>query len=359
MFSAHTRAKRVLNNQKISLRHGGDLDAATALYGSPADGWLDLSTGVSPFAYPFAALAPDVWNRLPSAKRLEDLRNAARRAYDIGQRGRIAPAAGAQALIGILPHIGGGRARVAVVSPTYAEHEPAWSRIGHGVTAVTGLPEPRDFDVVVLANPNNPDGRLFARSDLMALADDLGAAEGVLVVDESFVDAIPHRSLAGEAGHRAIVILRSFGKFFGLAGLRLGFALGPARIVRRIEELLGPWPVSGPALEIGVAALSDTTWIDDQRLKLASTTRRLDQLVKAHGLDLIGGTPLFRLVECEDAGRLHHDLAHHGIWTRPFDEYPRWLRFGVPGSDAAFQRLGEALSNSVQTARSAAQNAAD
>jgi len=332
-----------LNEQLHPVRHGGDLDAATAIHGVPAAGWIDLSSGISPFAYPLPELAPEVWTRLPSAARMDELRALALSAYGAGERAHAALAPGAQALIDRLPHIGGGHARVGVVSPTYREHALSWSRNGHAVSEVTVLPDARDFDVVVLTNPNNPDGRLFSRADLMALADDLGAREGVLIVDESFADVLPHRSLARETGHRALVILRSFGKFFGLAGLRLGFALGPGRIVRRVGELMGPWPISGPALEIGLRALADNGWMEDARAKLTETARRLDALVRAHGLEVIGGTPLFRLVGCDNARVVHDRLAGDGIWTRRFERAPTWLRLGMPGSDADFARLDRAL----------------
>lgn len=332
-----------MNQQPTPVRHGGDLDVASARYGAPADGWIDLSTGISPFSYPLPELGAALWQRLPSASRMQALREAALRAYGAGERAHAAPAPGAQALIDRLPHIGGGRARVAVVSPTYAEHAHSWSRNGHDVREVTVLPEPRDFDIVVLTNPNNPDGRMFARADLMALADDLGMREGVLVVDECFADVLPHRSLAAEAGHRGLLILRSFGKFFGLAGLRLGFALGPRRIIRRIDDLMGPWPVSGPAIEIGLSALADAKWIEAARQRLVETSRRLDTLVKEFGLAVIGGTPLFRLVECDDAFELHRRLAGEGIWTRMFDDAPHWLRLGMPGSETDFRRLERAL----------------
>lgn len=332
-----------LNKQLDPIRHGGDLAAATARYGAPAGGWVDLSTGISPFAYPLPGLDAEVWQRLPASDRVEALRQAARRAYGVNEHARIAPAPGAQALIDHLPHIGGGVARVAVVSPTYSGHAEAWRRNDHIVTEVSGLPDADDFDVVVITSPNNPDGRLFSRDDLIALADDLGMREGVLVVDESYADVVPHRSLAGEANHRALLILRSFGKFFGLAGLRLGFALGPGRTIGRLEAVLGPWPVSGPAIEIGIAALSDRDWIEAMSVRLVDTAHRLDGMLKEVGFAIVGGTPLFRLAEHEHAARLHRALAVEGVWTRRFDYAPHWLRFGLPASDAAFARLERAL----------------
>ncbi|NND50571.1 MAG: threonine-phosphate decarboxylase [Rhizobiales bacterium] len=341
------------------MRHGGDLDAANERYGVPAEGWIDLSTGISPYPYPMPQLDAAIWQRLPSLARMQSLRETALRAYGAGERAHVALAPGAQALIDRLPHIGGGRARVAVVSPTYSEHVASWSRNAHNVCEITVLPDPADFDVVVLAKPNNPDGRMFARADLMALADDLGARERVLIVDECFADVLPHRSLAAEAGHRSLVILRSFGKFFGLAGLRLGFALGPRRIIRRIDDLMGPWPVSGPAIEIGIKALGDSSWIEAARLRLVEASRRLDTLAKESGLTTAGGTPLFRLLESDNAFELHQRLAGEGIWTRTFDYAPHWLRLGIPGSDEEFERLERALATIASDLIIARANAID
>ncbi len=348
-----------MNKQLTPIRHGGDLNAANELYGVPAKGWIDLSTGISPYPYPMPQLDTAIWQKLPSLARMQSLRETVLRAYGAGERAHATLVPGAQALIDRLPHIGGGRARVAVVSPTYSEHVASWLRNAHDVHEVTILPDPADFDVVVLANPNNPDGRMFARADLMALADDLGARERVLIVDECFADVLPHRSLAAEAGHRALVILRSFGKFFGLAGLRLGFVLGPCRIIRRIDDLMGPWPVSGPAIEIGIKALGDSSWIEAARLRLVEASRRLDILAKESGLTIVGGTPLFRLLESDNAFALHQRLAGEGIWTRTFDYAPHWLRLGIPGSDEEFERLERALATIASDLIIARANAID
>jgi cobalamin biosynthetic protein CobC len=326
--------------------HGGDLDFATETYGLPSDGWIDLSTGISPYPYDMPEISSEAWRQLPSKARQTALATIALKAYGAGESAHISCAPGTQALINVLPKISDGIARVAVVSPTYSEHAASWSRHGHQVQEVMALPNPDQFDVVVITNPNNPDGRLFSRGDLITLADDLGARDGILIIDECFADALPHCSLVSEAGYRALIILRSFGKFFGFPGLRLGFALAPLQIVSRLDDLLGPWPISGAAIEIGVKALSDINWIEAARLRLAERARRLDAVVNKGGLNIIGGTPLFRLIECTNALRVHKSLARQGIWTRIFSANSTWLRLGIPGSDRELAKLEHALKHS-------------
>jgi cobalamin biosynthetic protein CobC len=200
-------------------------------------------------------------------------------------------------------------------------------------------------DLAIVVNPNNPDGRTVSRERLLALAGRLATKGGFLVVDEAFMDVGPRaESLAGDAGHAGLVVLRSFGKFFGLAGLRLGFALGPAAVTARLEARFGPWAVSGPALEYGVRALADVEWQAGMRATLAREAGRLDALFCRFGIVVAGGCPLFRYLELPNAGDLFRVLGERGILLRHFTDRPRALRAGLPGSEAEWQRLETALS---------------
>ena len=213
---------------------------------------------------------------------------------------------------------------------------------GHRVAEVGDLAALGDADLVFVANPNNPDGRLFARNDLMALARNLRAHGGLLVVDEAFMDVgPPGASLGGEVSRGNVIVLRSFGKFFGLAGLRLGFALAAPPIAARLSATLGPWAVSGPALAIGAKALADTAWIDAAR-RASKASAQLDAILTHSGLDIVGGTTLFRLVRTPAARELFHHLGRAGILVRGFPEQANWLRFGLPAAEA-WRRLQIAL----------------
>lgn len=322
--------------------HGGDLAAARRRFGEPAGGWLDLSTGINPHAWDPPPLPPEVWRGLPQSDAEAALVEAARRAYGAPAGARIVAAPGTQAIIQALPRIRPA-GRVAVLGPTYAEHARVWLAAGHVVTDVASPDLIGDVDVAVIVNPNNPDGRVTDRAPLRALHRRLAQSGGWLVVDEAFADPDPAVSIADESGKPGLIVLRSFGKYFGLAGLRLGFALSNGPIAEPLAAALGPWAVSGPALEIGRLALGDDRWCAATRIRLAEDARRLDAVLAEAGITVMGGTSLFRLIETGDAARLHERLARRGILVRIFDDRPTLARVGLPGDAAGLERLSAAL----------------
>jgi cobalamin biosynthetic protein CobC len=324
-----------------AMSHGGDLGAASARFGAPAAGWLDLSTGINPQPYPFLAPEPAAWQRLPQQDDLTALIEAAARRYGISERGAIVAAPGSQAILQWLPRLI-LPTQVTVLGPTYGEYAPTWRAGDHGVTIVRELSGATNATVVVLANPNNPDGHRYPPEILLQLAEGLHARGGWLVVDEAFADADPEISLAHHAGKPGLIILRSLGKFYGLAGLRLGFALAPVDLAARLAAAIGPWAVSGPALAIGAQALNDAAWSAETRQRLALASARLAGALRQSGLTLLGGSSLFQLASHPQAPRLYEHLGRHGILVRAFEAEPTWLRFGLPAArDAA--RLDAAL----------------
>lgn len=318
--------------------HGGDLGAAIARFGGRLEEWIDLSTGVNRMSYPLPAPPPRVIRDLPREEDLAACGVAALRAYDAAAGVCCLPLAGAQAAIQLVPRLrSAGRAGVLV--PTYNEHAAAFAAAGWSVTEVTDLMDLRGFDAVVVVNPNNPDGRRWQPEALL----DLAAANEFLVIDESFADVDPAISTCSRLGRPGMIVLRSFGKFFGLAGLRLGFALGAEPDIARLGEAVGPWQVSGPALAAGRVALADTAWTKATRSRLAAGAERLDRVAETAGWQLLGGTGLFRLYDVGDAAGVRDRLARGRIWSRIFAYAPRWLRLGLPGPDAEWARLAEAL----------------
>ncbi|MBN2751568.1 MAG: threonine-phosphate decarboxylase [Rhodospirillaceae bacterium] len=322
--------------------HGGDLAAAVVRYGVPRDAWLDLSTGINPNPYPVCDIPAEIWGALPDAAQSDALIAAARLGYGVADAAAVVAAPGTQALIQWLPRLLCAT-DVAVVSPTYGEHAASWKTAGATVREVDGIEAGDDAEVLVVVNPNNPDGRAYEPLDLLRRAERRGREGRWIVVDEAFCDVMPDNSLASCSGVEGLLVLRSFGKFFGLAGARLGFALCPPAFGIRLSEAMGPWAVSGPAAVVGARALADAAWIAEARRSLMAMTARMDNLLMDAGMTIIGGTDLFRLTHFERTLPLYHALARHGVLTRAFAARPSWLRFGLPADTAAFDRFEHAL----------------
>lgn len=320
--------------------HGGGLDAAVARFGGLRAGWIDLSTGINPCPWPVAraAVTQDAWTALPDHAAARALEQAARALWQVPDSMGVLAAPGASALIARIPGlVAGGMAqakeragRVHIAQPTYNEHAAAFSMHGWDVlTKAQGTVEAR-----VIVHPNNPTG---AWADPAALA---GAS--LLVIDESFCDIAPERSLLAHLPPKGGIILKSFGKFWGLAGLRLGFAIGDPALLAQLRDAMGPWPVSGPALAIGAAALADRDWADATRARLAADAVRLDALMADAGATVAGGTDLFRLYNVAHAAAWQERLARAHIWSRVFPYSETLIRLGLPAPDA-WARIEAAL----------------
>lgn len=323
-------------------QHGGDLVLAGKEFGAPHGGWLDLSTGINPYPYPDITFAESAVTRLPQRDAMDALLSAARAAYQIAAAADLAAGPGSQSILQLLPNLR-APCTVAVLGPTYDEHALTWGRQGHRVVEYSSIEAAAGADVVVVVNPNNPDGRIAGKTELIGTACELARKDGWLILDEAFADIAPEISLAPDLDLPNTIVVRSFGKFFGLPGLRLGFAAGAPRLIQALARQLGPWAVSGPAIEIGRRALNDRDWIEATRARLASARQELDAVLQATGMTVVGGTDLFRLVETLDAQQIYRRLGQLGIFVRRFDHHPDWLRLGLPGSGAALHRLATAL----------------
>lgn len=302
--------------------HGGGIDAAVRQWGGTRADWIDLSTGINPCPYPVGKIAQGSWASLPDADAIAALESAARSFWVIPDAAAVVAAPGASALIAQIPLLA-SPGRVAIAAPTYNEHGRSFA--AEGWDLVSG-----DADARVLVQPNNPDGRVWQAEDV----------QGFCIIDESFCDVMPHASLIASAVNPGVIILKSFGKFWGLAGLRLGFAIGDPSLIARLKAGLGPWAVSGPALEIGARALSDANWASATRAILAQGAARLDEMVAA---PLVGGTDLFRLYDIGTAVAFRDHLARAHIWSRIFPYSDRWVRLGLPGTDEDWARLSVAM----------------
>lgn len=321
------------------LEHGGRLRAAAQRYGIPLEDWLDLSTGVAPYGWELPAVPGSAWARLPEAD--DGLEQAARDYYGAVS---LLPVAGSQAAIQALPRLR-SNASVGIIAPTYAEHAAAWRREGHRVTKLSegavhrALPQ---LDVLLVVNPNNPTGRLIEPARLLDWHDDLAERGGWLVVDEAFIDCTPEHSLAAYSDMPGLIVLRSFGKFFGLAGLRLGFVLAAKALLDELETLLGPWAVSGPARCVALSLLVDGEGQRRQRERLLADGERLAALLRDCGMPVTGGSALFQFCCTRRAVPCMELLARRGILVRLFAELDS-LRFGLPADEAGWLRLEQGL----------------
>ena len=319
--------------------HGGRLDMARAAF--PVAGeWIDLSTGIAPWSYP-ADVEPGMLARLPDSADLAALEAAAATVFGAKPANVVAVPGSDLALRLVAQLIDG---RIAVMRPGYSGHVAMWGVAAPIPVGADDLEAAASIDAIVLARPNNPDGMVVARSRLEALAAALAARGGHLIVDEAFADATPHASVAGTEWP-GLIVLRSFGKFYGLAGLRLGFVVAPPPIVAALRRLLGDWPVSGLAIAIGTAAYADRDWQEAQRTRLDGGVAQLDGALATASLAIVGGTQFFRLIETPARDALFAHLAAAGILTRPFADAPDRLRIGIPRDQTSRARLERALNS--------------
>jgi cobalamin biosynthetic protein CobC len=324
--------------------HGGDIAAARRLFPDAPQPFIDLSTGINPDPYPLPPLDAKVFARLPDSAAQLRLSTIAAQTYGASSAAHMVCAPGTQILLPLVAAlVPAGRA--AILGPTYSEHARAAAQAGHAILDARDMDELHGADLAIVVNPNNPDGRVIAKEELLALCDALSARGGLLLVDEAFMDVgPPGASLAGNIDRGNVVVLRSFGKFFGLAGLRLGFAVAAPKLAARLNRALGPWAVSGPAIAIAEQALADVVWIEATRARLQCAAQKLDQVLIEAGAEVIGGTSLFRLVRTRRADETFQHLGTNGIIVRAFREQPTWLRFGIP-HESGWDRLRLALAS--------------
>ncbi len=326
--------------------HGGKLDAAIMQYSGSREDWLDLSTGINPNAYLLPEIPNESWQRLPDEDAQLNLITTARQYYRVPDKMALIAANGTQAIIQNLPFLLKHK-KVAILSPTYEEHQNCWEKAGRDVLQASSLEEAVAVaDIVVVVNPNNPTAKTYRPSELLAAAKGLQNKSGFLIVDEAFGDCVPELSVVSDMSNN-IIVLRSFGKFFGLAGLRLGFAICSKILADELKSRLGPWSVSGPALIIGAEALGDAQWASIMRLQIAQNAKDQVEVIEACDLKLIGSAGLFMEFDHPNAQKLHHVLLKEHILVRQFLNRKTRLRFGLCKNIEELERLAWVLKKNV------------
>ena len=320
------------------LEHGGRLREAARRYDIPLADWLDLSTGIAPWPFSLPAIPEQAWTRLPES---DDGLEAAACLYYGAER--VLPLAGSQAAIQALPRMRRG-GRVGVLSPCYAEHAHAWRQAGHLVREIGEAevePYLDSLDVLLVVNEQPHRAGLRARR-AAGLACPPATSRRLAAGRRGVHGLHPQSSLAACSNRPGLIVLRSFGKFFGLAGARLGFALGERPLLQALAEQLGPWTVNGPVRHVAQSALRDRQQQRQQRERLLAASQRLEELLRRHGWPPAGGSALFQRLVDPRCAALHDYLARRGILTRQFEQ-PASLRLGLPADEAAWARLDAAL----------------
>jgi cobalamin biosynthesis protein CobC len=329
----------------IAVAHGGNLHEAAERYGIPYAQWLDLSTGINPHGYPVPPIPADAWRRLPDEG--DGFAACAARYYGAPDAAHVLPVAGSQAAIRALPSLL-PCARVGIAPLTYSEYAPAFEQAGHEVVPLDVSRDtlPESLTHVVVVNPNNPTAEHLSAGKLLHWHAQLSARHGTLLIDEAFADTMPSASLAANTCRDGLIVLRSPGKFFGLAGARAGFVLAAPVLLDALRRKLGAWTVSGPARHAVKAAFEDKAWQQQMRTRLDAESARLVRLLHAHGF-ATRSTPLFAWTDDARAAALHEALAQRGVWTRLFTASGS-VRFGLPASEPEWVRFEESLREVVR-----------
>jgi cobalamin biosynthesis protein CobC len=341
-MDANMRLRNELGKSPADLRvHGGRVDAAASLYPSAPQPWIDLSTGINPVAWAVPQIALERYQRLPLRSEISEMLGAAAEFYGLPTNAEIVPVPGSEIAIRLLPRMLSSE-RVGILTPTYGSHAAAWVEAGAKVLELTELPDAKrgDLQTIVVVNPNNPDGRVLPSTELSAFAKIWAETGHRLIVDEAFAEVANGVSLLAMPELPAgVVVLRSLGKFFGLAGLRVGFVVVAKSDASAWHHALGDWPISGPACEIATLALRDRAWISATKASLAEDRKRLNYTLEQAGFMVLGGTDLFGLFEAPDESDWLDHFARSGILVRAFATAPRHYRIGLPAGESAWQRL--------------------
>ena len=324
-----------MGNKDLNIQHGGDIDLAIKKYGGQRADWIDLSTGINRTSYPWQESVKVELRDLPSSKLLMGLEKAASRAYKVAEGKDTAAVQGAQQIISLLPICLKNYNSVAILGPTYNEYEKAFKSSGIKAETVSEVSKLSSSDIAIIVNPNNPTGKVIAEEIL----DDLSKKVRILIIDESFKMFSSRRIQKFDN----VIQINSLGKFFGLAGVRLGFVSGPSDFIKSVRGMLGPWPVSSLAAEIGIVALNDKVWISEMEKILVTESNALHVVCNSRNWELVGRTSLFHTYATSSCLEVEKQFAAHGIWIRTFDYSKTWVRLGIPNSENAWTRVKQAL----------------
>ena len=317
------------------IEHGGNLDKAISFYGGKESEWIDLSTGINPNSYPIPKLSISDWRSLPTKTEIKDLESIIKSKQKISSEIIMVP--GAQMAINFLPFLLKGEGtEVRILTPTYNEYNYCFTNTGFKVNSCQKFNQLFNSDIAIIVNPNNPDGKIYEINELF----ELSKSVKILIVDESFIDSVECDSIVNQLNEDVsnIIVIRSFGKFFGLAGLRLGYVFSGKEIIRKFKRFFGPWQISKMSVKIATIAFSDDVWIKKTKNNLNEKANAIDNLMKKINWKITGGTNLFRLYSTSNSDLAQKLLAEKFIWSRKFSYSKKWIRLGIP-NERDFKKL--------------------
>lgn len=314
------------NQSGFFAEHGGDIEGAAAHFGIPLAEWIDLSTGMNPEPYPVEALAVEVFHKLPYQS--QSFIESSARYYGSEQ---FVAVAGSQAAIQWLPQL---LADLPVLLPSvgYRDHYEYWHQ-RHSVDFYDSLDASVAAEEIsdrlsqnsrqhlLVINPNNPSGIQFSIQQIIEWSGML-SGRAFVIVDEAFIDTCVGESLLNLKLPNNIVVLRSFGKFFGLAGIRLGYVFANDSLLARFRQCLTCWQINGPAQAVAIKALSDEVWQKAAQQSIqhnvAHTAVIFEPLWPALGIISCTVNSLFISVvmSAEAAAGLYQFFARSGVLLR-------------------------------------------
>ena len=326
-------------------KHGGDLSDVKRI-NKKIKKWIDLSTGINPNPYDKFDIDKKIYSYLPSCEQVGELMSIAKEYYNLHHEIKICAYQGAQGIINIIPNLVDKKIydTIQILTPTYTEHYRVWNHYGFKIRLVTNLETDLDPSIpFVLVNPNNPDGKILQPKYLEDLWKKIKKANGLLILDESFMDGTPDMSFKFDRHRDNVIVIRSFGKFFGLPGLRLGFVYGDNHYINKVSSLVGPWPISSSSLLIARKAMLDTVWISATITDLKMKSTVLSNFLRDQKMKMVGDCYFFKTIEVDSASQIHKELANHGIWTRIFNYNQKWLRIGLTKNKFEFEYLANTI----------------
>lgn len=310
------------------IKHGGNIDKAISIYGGKVNDWIDLSTGINPDCYPIPKFSNTDWRNLPTLTEIEKLESLIKSEFNTFSSVMLTP--GSQIAISLLPTLL-KKQIVGIIEPTYSDYFESFENAGFKVCSCSNIQELLKSKIAIIVNPNNPDGKNYDIKDLLLLSEKVN----LLIVDESFIEASNTSSIISYIKQKTnnIIVIKSFGKLYGLAGLRLGFVFSGEGFISKFKKIFSFWPVSKVSIKIASRAIKDKKWMINTQIKLKKKTIILDEIMKSINFKLIGGTNLFRLYSTPNSISSHRFLAKKFIWSRIFSYSRKWLRLGIPSDE--------------------------